>query len=209
MQRSAGSLRVDPPPGRSALRACKRSGVQLWQRARRNSGSDAAAGLLLAVSEPFLTPPRTVSHASSSASATPQPVSESQLLPTCPFCKGIEVGSVVASTEGALVMEDAYPVSAGHVLIVSRRHVGRLSDLTGEELQELWEMVATARAWNERSHGPDGYNIGVNDGAAAGQTVPHVHLHVIPRYSGDCRDPRGGVRWVIPERAAYWEPEDV
>ena len=56
-------------------------------------------------------------------------------------------------------------------------------------------------------HRPDGFNLGINDGAAAGQTVPHVHLHVIPRYAGDSPDPRGGLRWVLPEKADYWSPK--
>jgi diadenosine tetraphosphate (Ap4A) HIT family hydrolase len=87
---------------------------------------------------------------------------------------------------------------------VSRRHVARLADLSDEERAALWELVPAARQRIERAHAPEGYNLGLNDGAAAGQTVPHVHLHVIPRYAGDTADPRGGVRRVIPERVAYW-----
>ncbi|MGP1667643.1 MAG: HIT family protein, partial [Rhodanobacter sp.] len=56
---------------------------------------------------------------------------------------------------------------------------------------------------------PDGYNIGINVGAAAGQTVPHLHVHVIPRYAGDMDDPRGGVRWIFPDRAAYWMEQET
>ncbi|MBK6349080.1 MAG: HIT family protein [Steroidobacteraceae bacterium] len=65
--------------------------------------------------------------------------------------------------------------------------------------------TAAARADLDREFRPAGYNIGINDGTAAGQTVPHLHIHLIPRYSGDAHDPRGGVRWVLPDKAAYWD----
>ena len=65
-------------------------------------------------------------------------------------------------------------------------------------------LLERARRILDASHQPDGYNIGINDGAAAGQTVPHLHIHLIPRYLGDLPDPRGGVRWLIPDKARYW-----
>jgi diadenosine tetraphosphate (Ap4A) HIT family hydrolase len=65
-------------------------------------------------------------------------------------------------------------------------------------------LLDEARTALQTSHAPQGYNIGVNDGPAAGQTVPHLHMHLIPRYAGDQADPRGGVRWVLPDRAQYW-----
>ena len=68
----------------------------------------------------------------------------------------------------------------------------------------MLELIDEAKAILDRAHEPDGYNIGINDGAAAGQTVMHVHLHIIPRYLGDKDDPRGGIRWMLPEKAAYW-----
>ena len=70
---------------------------------------------------------------------------------------------------------------------------------------ELWDAVRRVRDILEDRHSPEGFNIGVNDGRAAGQTIPHAHIHVIPRYKGDVPDPRGGVRWVIPEKAKYWD----
>jgi diadenosine tetraphosphate (Ap4A) HIT family hydrolase len=124
----------------------------------------------------------------------------------CPFCTRIETATALAvSSELAAAFEDIYPVSPGHFLIVSRRHVERLDDLSAEELHALWDLVPPVRAQIKRLHAPNGYNIGLNDGAAAGQTVAHVHLHVIPRYAGDAKDPRGGVRWILPDRAAYWD----
>ena len=69
----------------------------------------------------------------------------------------------------------------------------------------MWDLVERVRGRLLEEHHPDGFNIGLNDGTAVGQTVPHVHIHVIPRYLGDASDPRGGVRWVIPEKAPYWK----
>ena len=77
-------------------------------------------------------------------------------------------------------------------------------ELTSEELATLWAQVATVRTLLAEKYRPDGFNIGVNDGAAAGQTVPHAHVHVIPRREGDVPDPRGGIRWVVPIKAKYW-----
>jgi len=98
-------------------------------------------------------------------------------------------------------------VSPGHTLIVPNRHVATWFEATPEEQQALLEAIAEARRRIEKNHAPDGYNIGINSGEAAGQTVRHLHVHVIPRYAGDVTDPRGGVRWVIPDKAAYWEDE--
>lgn len=102
------------------------------------------------------------------------------------------------------MIRDAYPVSPGHTLIVPRRHVESYFSLDVTERDGLFALLDAAKRQLDREFGPDGYNIGINDGAAAGQTVPHLHIHVIPRYAGDQPDSRGGVRWVIPEKADYW-----
>ena len=102
---------------------------------------------------------------------------------TCVFCNP-PTDRVIHEDELVVTMWDGFPVSPGHVLVVPRRHV--------------------ARTEIEKDFAPDGYNIGINDGAAAGQTVLHLHLHVIPRYEGDVEDPRGGIRHVIPAKADYW-----
>ncbi len=86
-----------------------------------------------------------------------------------------------------------------------RRHVVCLFELMTDEFFEIWQLVAQVRSELVNQFHPDAFNIGMNDGAAAGQTVPHAHIHVIPRYRDDVIDPRGGVRWVIPEKAAYWK----
>ena len=103
-----------------------------------------------------------------------------------------------------MAFPDGFPVSEGHTLIVPRRHVPSLWDLFANELDDIWKLAAEVRELLAAEHSPDGFNVGVNDGAAAGQTVDHAHLHIIPRYSGDVPDPRGGIRLLIPERARYW-----
>jgi len=102
---------------------------------------------------------------------------------------------------------DGFPVSPGHALIVPKRHVADWFGATPEERAELWNAVESVRKVIEQHHQPDGYNVGFNCGRAAGQTVFHLHLHVIPRYDGDVEDPRGGVRHVIPDKVRYWEED--
>lgn len=121
----------------------------------------------------------------------------------CIFCH-LEPARIILQCPLAVVVRDAYPVSTGHTLIIPRRHIKSWFEVNQHEQHALLEMLAKAKAGLDAELHPDGYNIGINDGAAAGQTVPHLHLHLIPRYAGDRPDPRGGVRWVIPDRAVYW-----
>lgn len=121
----------------------------------------------------------------------------------CPFCD-ITADRIFHESRLLLAIWDNFPVSPGHALLVPRRHVPTWFEATPEERQELSAAIETARAAILTQHSPDGFNVGMNLGAAAGQTVGHLHLHVIPRYAGDVPDPRGGVRWVVPERADYW-----
>lgn len=123
----------------------------------------------------------------------------------CTFCN-LPESRVVVSNEHGFVIRDAYPISPGHSLVIPRRHVGSLFELTLTEQAELLVLLDQARTELEGSCHPDGYNIGINDGPAAGQTVPHLHIHLIPRYLGDTADPRGGVRWLFPDKADYWTP---
>lgn len=97
-----------------------------------------------------------------------------------------------------------HPVSTGHSLIIPRYHVGSFFDATPPERVALLALLDKAKELIKKHHAPAGYNIGIKDGAAAGQTVPHLHIHLIPRYEEDHDDPRGGVRWVIPDKANYW-----
>ena len=121
----------------------------------------------------------------------------------CPFCT-LTAERIVEQTHSAMLIRDAYPVSEGHSLVIPKRHVGSWFETTLDEQREMLSLLAQAKSRIESKYSPDGYNIGINDGAAAGQTVPHLHLHLIPRYHGDSNDPRGGIRWVIPETAKYW-----
>jgi diadenosine tetraphosphate (Ap4A) HIT family hydrolase len=123
--------------------------------------------------------------------------------PSCPFCT-LPESRIASRAPLALVVPDAHPVSPGHTLIIPVRHVTSFFETTSEERVALMEALDWARLDVLTRKAPDGFNIGINDGAAAGQTIMHLHLHLIPRYAGDRPDPRGGVRWLFPEKAAYW-----
>jgi diadenosine tetraphosphate (Ap4A) HIT family hydrolase len=122
----------------------------------------------------------------------------------CPFCT-LPPERIIDSNNLALVIRDGYPVSPGHTLVIPKRHIGSWFDITPEEQSAMLDLLRRAKEVLEEEFKPDGYNIGINDGPTAGQTVPHLHIHLIPRYKGDLADPRGGVRWIIPEKAKYWE----
>jgi len=124
--------------------------------------------------------------------------------PPCPFCS-LPAERFVLESEHAVVIRDAFPVSPGHTLVIPRRHVASFFEINDAERADLMSLLTAARDGLEREFHPAGYNVGINDGAAAGQTVPHLHIHLIPRYAGDRDDPRGGVRWVLPDTAAYWD----
>lgn len=114
---------------------------------------------------------------------------------------------VIRETANCVAFLDRYPVSEGHALVVPREPVSSLYALDETIQAEIWDLARQVRDVLLRRFAPDGFTIGVNDGAAAGQTVPHAHVHVIPRYAGDSPDPRGGIRWVLPEKAEYWPCE--
>lgn len=122
---------------------------------------------------------------------------------TCLFCT-LPESRIVARTSRALVVRDGFPISPGHTLVIPVRHIGSFFEIDDDERRELLELLAEQKRILDTEYRPDGFNIGINDGAAAGQTVPHLHIHLIPRFKGDRPDPRGGVRWIIPEKADYW-----
>lgn len=121
----------------------------------------------------------------------------------CPFCTLTE-SRIRFQSEQAIAVDDAYPVSPGHTLIIPRRHVGSYFELDDTERSAMNRMLDQAQRDLVARMKPDAYTIGINDGPAAGQSIPHVHVHLIPRYRGDRENPRGGVRWVLPEKADYW-----
>ena len=109
----------------------------------------------------------------------------------------------LASNELAFAILDRYPVSEGHVLIIPKRLVASWWDATEAEQHALLRLAEQVKLLLEERHAPDGWNLGVNVGAAAGQTVDHLHLHLIPRYDGDVPDPRGGIRHAVPARGNW------
>ncbi len=120
----------------------------------------------------------------------------------CPFCFP-DAGTIAFEDRLVRALWDAFPVSPGHLLVVPRRHVPTWFEASAEEQAAILKAVNQARAVLAEKHCPAGYNIGVNVGQAAGQTVFHLHVHLIPRYEGDVTDPRGGVRHVIPGKGNY------
>lgn len=141
----------------------------------------------------------------------------------CPFCSLVG-REFVAENDLAVAFRDGFPVNPGHTLIIPRRHVPTWFLATREEQIAILELADRVKAQleadgvtvSELSRGtrnleigaslrPDGYNLGLNCGEAAGQTIPHLHLHVIPRYRGDHPSPKGGVRWIFPDKAKYWD----
>ena len=127
-------------------------------------------------------------------------IGEFMITENCPFCSRSE--DVIAN-EKAHVRYDKYPVSDGHMLIIPHRHVSNYFELTPEERIAMFELLEEVKLLLGKGRNPDGYNIGINVGEAAGQTVWHVHAHLIPRYTGDLADPKGGVRGVIPAKQKY------
>jgi diadenosine tetraphosphate (Ap4A) HIT family hydrolase len=125
---------------------------------------------------------------------------------SCPFCTP-DYAALILETSGCRVLWDSYPVSPGHALIVPKEHIPDWFAAAPELHSELSSLIAATKNEIEQRHQPDGYNVGFNAGVAAGQTIEHLHIHVIPRYKEDIDDPRGGIRWVIPEKAVYWEGE--
>jgi diadenosine tetraphosphate (Ap4A) HIT family hydrolase len=121
----------------------------------------------------------------------------------CPFCNPDKTGVILAN-DHAMAIYDGFPITPGHSLIVPKRHIGSYFEATRVEQTALLDLTAEMRQLLLKERSPDAFNIGVNDGVAAGQTVMHMHIHLIPRYAGDTEDPRGGVRWIFPEKADYW-----
>jgi diadenosine tetraphosphate (Ap4A) HIT family hydrolase len=123
---------------------------------------------------------------------------------SCPFCK-LDSSRVILENEHAVVVYDGYPVSPGHSLIIPKRHISSFFETDPEERSALLQLLDDMRMAILRERKPDGFNVGINDGEVAGQTVLHLHIHLIPRYLGDMPDPRGGIRWLFPDKAIYWQ----
>ncbi len=122
---------------------------------------------------------------------------------SCPFCE-LSPARILLSDDGVIALFDAYPVTPGHTLVVPTEHVSSLFELPAEDQTKIWRFTGRVRQLLAERLKVDSFNVGINDGEAAGQTVGHAHIHVIPRRLGDLPDPRGGIRWIIPEKADYW-----
>ena len=121
----------------------------------------------------------------------------------CVFCRLDADRTILASSSLAFAIYDKFPVNPGHALIIPKRHTANYFDLSAEEQQALFALLNEVKQKLAENYSPDGFNVGINVGEAAGQTVGHVHIHLIPRYNGDIDNPRGGVRGVIPGRREY------
>jgi diadenosine tetraphosphate (Ap4A) HIT family hydrolase len=119
----------------------------------------------------------------------------------CVFCQ--HDPPALAETKLSFAFLDSFPVANGHTLVIPKRHVETIWDLTTEEYTDAFDLVRQVKALLQTKHEPQGFNVGVNCGEVAGQSVFHAHIHIIPRYLGDVAHPRGGVRNIIPGRGNY------
>ncbi|MEM7196646.1 MAG: HIT domain-containing protein [Pseudomonadota bacterium] len=120
----------------------------------------------------------------------------------CRFCRS-KSDRVFIRGELGFAAWDRHPANPGHFLVIPYRHVASYFDITDDERDELWRIVSDGKDVAHAEYQPDGYNVGINVGHWAGQSIHHLHIHVIPRYQGDVENPKGGVRGVIPERKTY------
>ncbi len=121
----------------------------------------------------------------------------------CLFCT-LRDERIIGQCDLTVTFLDTYPASPGHTLIITKRHIGTYFDVSEAEQNAIAKAIQKAKLLIDEEFSPDGYNIGVNNGEAAGQSIKHLHVHLIPRYQGDVANPKGGVRWVIANKANYW-----
>lgn len=122
----------------------------------------------------------------------------------CIFCEINKTKSrIIRENRNAFAISDQYPVSQGHTLIILKRHVPSIFEASSEEISAIFDLTNQVQKILSKQFKPDGYNVGFNDLKAAGQSIPHCHMHIIPRYQGDVENPRGGIRGVIPGKQNY------
>jgi diadenosine tetraphosphate (Ap4A) HIT family hydrolase len=122
---------------------------------------------------------------------------------TCTYCS-LSQARIFDETALSIAFKDVFPVSPGHTLIIPKRHVESYFDLTNQEREDMNALMIRVKAKLKEELQPQGFNIGINEGFAAGQTVSHINMHLIPRFKGDVAEPRGGIRWIFPDKAAFW-----
>lgn len=121
----------------------------------------------------------------------------------CRFCTSRPGRRMLIEGKHGFAAYDRHPASEGHFLVIPYRHFAEYFEINDEEREELWSLVAEGKKIVDQEFSPDGYNIGINVGKWAGQSIPHLHIHVIPRYRGDVENPKGGVRGVLPNKKLY------
>jgi diadenosine tetraphosphate (Ap4A) HIT family hydrolase len=121
----------------------------------------------------------------------------------CPFCSLNNQCEIIIIEQIAYAIYDKFPVNPGHALIIPKSHVKDYFELSFEEQMACWDLINKVKKILDQKYQPDGYTIGINNLFAAGQTIPHVHFHLIPRFIGDVEHPHGGVRSVIPDKKEY------
>lgn len=126
---------------------------------------------------------------------------------SCIFCH-LRDERVIYECEHTKAFIDTYPASPGHTLIVPKRHFATYFEANDDELLAIGRAIQACKKTLDEEYSPDAYNIGVNNGSDAGQSIMHLHVHLIPRYKGDVEDPKGGVRWILKNKANYWENKD-
>lgn len=133
------------------------------------------------------------------------PTSDASMADKCFFCdtQSLDDGQIFAETDNFYARWDDIPVTEGHCEVVPKKHIDSFFTLQPAEVTELHGLVQQVKVIIDSEHNPDGYNIGVNEGEAAGRTQHHLHVHIIPRYVGDVSDPKGGVRNIIPGKGNY------
>ncbi|ABL02263.1 histidine triad (HIT) protein [Candidatus Ruthia magnifica str. Cm (Calyptogena magnifica)] len=125
----------------------------------------------------------------------------------CLFCQ-LSEERIIGQCDLTITFLDSYPVSPGHTLIVPKRHVATYFDITEQEQNAIAKAIQKSKLILDEEFSPDGFNIGMNNGEVAGQSIMHLHVHMIPRYKNDVKNPKGGVRWVISNKADYWSNSD-
>ncbi|MBL1275860.1 MAG: HIT family protein [Ectothiorhodospiraceae bacterium] len=120
----------------------------------------------------------------------------------CIFCN-LRHERIIGECDDTITFIDSYPATPGHTLVIPKRHFPSFFEATEDELLAIGKAIQKAKAVLDKEFTPDGYNIGINVGEAAGQSVEHLHVHIMPRYKGDVEDPRGGVRWILRNKANY------
>jgi diadenosine tetraphosphate (Ap4A) HIT family hydrolase len=122
----------------------------------------------------------------------------------CLFCqKFLDKEGILYENDTVFVLKDGFPVSNGHVLVITKRHISDYFQTTEKEVLDIDQALKVMKERLSKEFKPDGYNIGINNGEASGQTIMHLHVHLIPRYTGDTLNPKGGVRGVIPSKQKY------